>query len=190
MENTQIGKTLEMLDRVKGAQFARFTYRAKGTGELSRHILILNTDFRHAYERDVETLEALLPELDAKGGFYPLAAREILASLKESLAKGLGNNLAYVHGPHAADTYVHALGLNGVSIHKETGEIYVYGVTQDKTVIEPGVYPDVRSHPKTICKRSIDRQLRRGTIRMFSLGHLLGAAIAGETVDFTHARSI
>lgn len=181
-----VGKILAMLDNVKGAQFARFTYRAKETKELARHIILLGVDFEKAYTKDIATLEALLPELDAKGTVYGLAGREILASLKESLVVGLGHNSRYT----LEDTYVHVGGLKGVSVHKETGVVSVLGFSQDKTVIEPGEYKIVHSAPKTIAKRQIDRQLRRGNIRRYLLPNLVSAAIAGETVDFSHGQEV
>lgn len=185
-----IGRVLDMLGNVKGAQFARFTYRAKGTNELARHILLVNTDTKALYMKDVATLQALIPTIPLDQPLRLRAAYAILNSLQESLAVGIGHNSEYVHSPERADTYVTLNHMPNVKVHKRTGDVYVMGLAQDKVVLEPGVYKEIRSSPLTLAKHEIDKQLRRSHVRQFVLPNLVSCAIAGDTADFTHARSI
>lgn len=177
-----VATMLTKLANMKGAKFARFTYTNE-QGETARHILILGAKTTNAYEKDVATLEELRPTLS---GVALIACDELLASLRESLAEGIGNNSAYVHGAHAADTYVHIDGMPNVIVHKETGVVYVNGFSQDKTVITEGApRKAVKSSDKTIAKNKIRATLRIGKFRQFTLKNLSGVAMDGETLEFT-----
>jgi hypothetical protein len=169
---------IEQLRRMVGAKFAAFTYRSRETNELARYVLILGANLTTLYEKDRETLTALLPTLD---GLKADAATALLASIDESLAKGLGHNAAYTHGPEQGDTYETILP--GLKIHKTDGTLHVTGLLHRKTVLEEGVHKVVKSKPLTLAKREIERELRRSKIRQFRLPNLLTAKLNGETLE-------
>lgn len=179
-----VGLVLAKLSALSGAQFARFTYVAKTSGEVAEHTVILNFDVRTVYEKDIATLETLRPTLS---GLDLQACDEILASLAVSLEGGIGDNPAYTHSADARgegnETYINIPGLRGVSIHRETGEVYVKGLAESKRVIVEGEHKEVKSRPLTIAKRQLDKGLRRGKIRQFALGHLVSARINGDTLE-------
>lgn len=169
---------IEQVRRMTGAKFVAFTYRSRETNELARYTLILGANLTTLYEKDRATLAALLPTLD---GLKADAATALLASIDESLAKGLGNNDAYTHGPAQGDTY--APIMPGLKVHKTDGTLHVTGLLHHKTVLEPGVHKDVKSRPLTLAKREIERELRRSKIRQFRLPNLLTAKLNGETLE-------
>ncbi len=175
---------LAQLAACRGARFARFTYTAKESGEVAQHTLILGADMRDLYERDIATVEAMLPTLS---GLELQAAQEILSSLAVSLSGGIGNNPAFTHSADARgegnETYIPVDGIPGVKIHRETGELHVSGLSQRKVIIREGTYKVVKSRPLTLAKRKIDRELRRGTIRQFALPSVTSAALNGVTID-------
>jgi len=164
---------------IKGAKFVSFVYTAKGTGEVARHSLILGASTENLYERDLEALEALRPTLT---GIALVACDELIASRRESLEKGVGNNSQYVHGAENADTYA-ATGIKGLMIHKETGHLHVRALTHGKTVITPGTYKTVKSSEKTIAKNAISKELPSERIRQFDLGLVTRARLNGETLE-------
>lgn len=185
MSNALVGQVIAKLSSLSGAQFASFTYRAKESGELARHTVVLNFSMRNLYEKDVVTVEAIAAtETD------PLklqAAQEILSSLAVSLQGGIGNNPAYTHSEEARgegnQTYVSIPSLPGVKVHRETGDVYVYGLSENKVVLEPGTYKEVKSKPLTIAKNGIRKVLRSGKVRQYSLGSLVEARINGDTLE-------
>lgn len=180
-----VGAVLGKLSTLGGARFASFTYRAKESGELARHTVILNFTMRDVYEKDIATVNDIV-----NGETDPLklqAAQEILSSLAVSLEGGIGNNPAYTHGADARgegnETYVTIPTLPGVKVHRTTGDVYVYGLSEAKVVLEAGTFKKVNSSAKTLAKKAIQRTLRSGKVRQYNLGSLVSARINGETLE-------
>lgn len=167
-----------MIAKGKGAKFASITYTAKGTGETARHLMILGASVETLYTKDIAALEAMLAG-DTLSPVEREAATELLASRQESLTKGIGNNSAYT----CADTYVHVDGVAGVKVHKDTGVLYVTGLSQSKTVLVPGTYKAVKSAPKTIAKRNIEKGLASGRFRQMILKNVTRAALNGDVLE-------
>jgi hypothetical protein len=169
------------LSAVKGARFASFTYESKETGEVSRYLLLLGVDLYRLYESDRLTLAEMLPSLD---GLHRDAADALLRSIDESLAKGLGNNAAYTHGPQQGDTYLPVPGVPGMKLNKNDGTLHLSGLLQSKTVIVEGTpRKPVASKPLTLAKREIERTLRRGKIRQFALPNVHRAKLNGTVLE-------
>lgn len=171
-------KSLTLLSEIaktSSARFASFTYQAKGTGEVARHTLRLGASVTAAYRKDLATLEKLRPTLS---NVLVVACDELIASLRESLEKGVGNNSAYT----CADTYVNIT--KGVKVHKETGEIYVSGFSRAKVTLEAGTFKTVKSSEKTLAKNKLRKGLLSGKIRQFALPATLSAKLNGKELVF------
>ena len=182
-----MGKSIALLRnlaKIKGAQFARFTYTAKGTGEVASVLVNLGVDFKNLYLRDILTLREMKPTLE---GVEADACAELLASLEQSVEKGLGNNDAYVHGKDNTDgsTYATIPGVPGVKIHKEEGHVLLSCCFVNKTVITPGTYKKVNSSEKTLAKNRIRKSLRTSTIRSYRLDGITRAALNGDVLEFS-----
>jgi hypothetical protein len=180
-----IGQLLAELANVQSAKFASFTYKAKGTGEVAKHTVLLNFSVEEAYKKDIELVNSIFD--NATDPLEKTAAGEILASLAVSLQEGAGNNPAYTHGEAArgknCETYIHVKDIAGLMIHAETGSLHVKGMAITKEVIEQGTYKKVNSAPLTIAKNKIRSQLRSGKIRQFVLDGLQSVRINGETLE-------
>ena len=75
------------------------------------------------------------------------AIESIQASLRKSLEAGIGNNPAYTK----QDLYEHVAP--GFKVHRETGEVYVFGILTNKLVLEVKKERPVRnSSQKTVAK--------------------------------------
>ena len=171
----------------KGARFASLTYTAKGTGEVARHTVCLGVSVERAYRRDLAMLTAkrksLLDSLEATEGLAKIfvtleACDELIASLEESLEKGIGNNSAYT----CAGVYESIC--RGVKFHKETGELYVTGFTIGKEVIKKGEHKVVKSSEKTIAKNALRRGMKSGKFRQFALPVVASARAEGTKLVF------
>jgi hypothetical protein len=168
---------LRLLASVQGARFASFTYTSKGTGEVAKYRVNLGVNVENLYNADLETLEAMIADLD---GIELEAAVAIRDSIKKSLAEGIGNHPDY----RVADSYVSFPDVQGVKVHEETGALHLLCIVEEKEVIQEGVYKQVNSRPLTLAKKAIERKLRRSKIRQFILPNLSRAALQGEVLVF------
>ena len=171
-----VSALIASLATLKGARFVSFVYTAKTSGETARHTVLLGADFRNLYEKDAETVAAMLPNLS---GLELEAAQAVHSSLCVSLEGGIGENPAYT----AADVYVSVPGLAGVKIHRETGELYVMGLAVSKDVMVPGTFKEVKCKPLTLAKKAIEKGLRKSAIRQFAVSGLTTATLNGETIE-------
>lgn len=159
------------------AKFASFVYTAKLTGEESKILVILNASTEVLYGKDVEALTALIPALS---GLERAAAEDLLESRKISLAVGIGNNPAYT----CADIYVNPIGFpDGVRVHKETGEVYVTGLVESKTVLTPGVYKEKSQTAWAKAKRFVTNEIPSGRFRTYILRNVSTARLNGEVLE-------
>lgn len=147
-----------------GARFVGITYTNE-QGEKSRYRLIMGISLVSLYKSDLRTLKKLRPSLD---GVKAIACDELIASVTESLTKGIGNNSAYT-----LKGYYTPITPNGeVKLHvSETGEthLYIRGYVLTKDVLVKGTYPHVNSSAKTLAKKEIEKTLKRGKIRTFKV---------------------
>jgi hypothetical protein len=147
-----------------GARFVGLTYTNEN-GEKSKYRLIMGINLVSLYKSDLRSLKKLRPSLE---GVKALACDELIASINNSLTKGIGNNDAYT-----LKGYYTPITPNGeVKLHvNEAGEthLYIRGYVLTKTVIEKGVYAKVNSSDKTLAKKELEKNLKRGKIRTFKV---------------------
>jgi hypothetical protein len=143
-----------------GCQFISLTYKSKESGEVARHTIAVGVNLERAYRRDKSILHNILRKAE---GLKAQAASELLQSVAESLKVGIGNNPTYTCAG------VFAPVVPGIKLHKETGQLYVYGYTVGKKVLQPGTYKTVNSKPLTIEKNRIRKVLKNGRFRQFAI---------------------
>lgn len=165
-----------------GARFIGVTYTNQN-GETSRYTLLTGVNLTSLYKSDLRALLDLRPSLS---GVKALACDEMIASIQNSLKKGIGNNDAYT-----LKGYFTPITANGeVSYHvSETGvkSLYLRGYSLSKTVLVKGTYPVVNSKEKTIAKQEIEKTLKRGKIRTFKIdmNQIHGVRLNGLTVEIS-----
>lgn len=171
---------LAQLAAIGGARFASFTYTNK-QGETAKYSLILGGSTEEMYRKDITYLTRALSLLTRIGAreHNVLACSELLASRQKSLEVGIGHNPDYTN----ADTYLTLNGFRGVKMHKETGALYVNGLVEKKVVLIPGEYKAVKSAPKTIAKRKLEKMAYSGRFRQFDLSAISRAALNGEVLE-------
>lgn len=147
-----------------GARFVGMTYTNEN-GEKSRYRLIMGINLVSLYKSDLRTLKKLRPSLE---GVKAIACDELIASIENSLTKGIGNNDAYT-----LKGYYTPITPNGeVKLHvNEAGEthLYIRGYVLTKDVLVKGTYSTVKSSDKTLAKKEIEKSLKRGKIRTFKI---------------------
>lgn len=163
-----------------GARFISLTYTNEN-GETSRYNLIMGINLVSLYKSDLRTLKNLRPSLD---GVKALACDELITSIENSLTKGIGNNDRYT-----LKGYYSPVTPNGeVKLHvNEVGEtnLYLRGYVLNKTTLVKGIYPKVKSSDKTLAKKELEKNLKRGKIRTFKINvnDLHVVKVNGMTVE-------
>lgn len=147
-----------LLDGNGSARFATVTYRAKESGELARHTLLLNVRRERCLRVDLAALTAKLPTLT---GIEAEACQELIDSISETL--NTGSNSRYTKAG-----YYDGRGKGNVQVSVKD-VAYLRGYVTGKTVIERGTYKTVKSAPKTIAKNALRRELRNTRCREFIL---------------------
>ena len=109
------------------------------------------------------------------------AKTEILKSLTETLTEGVSQ--AYTN----KDVYIPVC--KGVKQKEDTGELYIYGFVNSKTVVEEAkiVKKPVNSRPLTIAKAKIGKELgfKRDKFAQFILNpeHIGGILVKGNVIE-------
>ncbi len=147
-----------------GCRFVGMTYTNEN-GAVTRYNLLTGVRLESLYKSDLRTLKSLRPSLD---GIDAIACDELIASVTESLTKGIGNNSNY----SLKGYYTPITANKEVSLHTdENGEthLYIRGYVVKSTVLVKGTYPTVNSSAKTLAKKKIEKNLKRGKIRTFKI---------------------
>jgi hypothetical protein len=128
---------------------------------------MLGINLTTLYKHDLKTLVTLRKNI-VDGSIEALAADELIASIRESLTKGIGNNSAYT-----LKGYFTPITPNGeVKLHQdESGKTFLYirGYVVKESVEVEGNYPKVNSSSKTLAKKKLEKNLKRGKIRTFKI---------------------
>jgi len=147
-----------LLDGNKSCRFVSLLYRAKETGELARHTILLNVKRENCLKVDLANLTALRPSLE---GVKAQACDELIASITETLTTG--QNSQYTKAG-----YYTAEG-NG-NLQTSVKEVaYVRGYSIGKEVLEAGTYKTVKSSDKTKAKNELRKGLKNTRVREFRI---------------------
>lgn len=148
---------VKLMDSDNNCRFVSLLYRAKETGELARHTILLNVNRQRCLKVDLANLQVVRPTLT---GIAAQACDELIDSITETLTTGY--NTQYTkHG------YYEGQG-NGKNVQVSVKLVaYVRGYQVKKEVIEPGHYKEVRSAAKTIEKNKLRKTLKNTRCREF-----------------------
>jgi len=174
-----VARLVAAVNSLPSARFVGFTYRAKSTGELANHVLIVGASYENTLRASVEKLNAMLPTLT---GVDAVAGVELAASL----AKSLACMAAGIENPDYTKAGLYESICPGVKYSKADGTLEVAGLAHSKTVIERGTYKTVNSSAKTIAKDALRSMLPIGKFRTFCLDAdcLDSVRISGDAIQF------
>ena len=147
-----------LLDGNKSCRFVSLTYRAKESGELARHTILLNVNRNTMLKHDLANLKAKRPGLT---GLDAQACDELIASMEETLTTGSNSQ-------YTKRGYYDAQGNGNVQVSVKD-KAYVRGYSIGKEVIEAGTYKTVKSAPKTIAKNALRKALKNTRCREFCI---------------------
>ena len=144
-----------------GVSFVSIRNYTNQNGETSNNLINVGISYENAKEKDIETLQ----KLDFKKHDFKSPNTLIEEARKELIAAFKKPNVARSNGQIDAYTHIFA----GVKVHNETGELYVYGYRENKTVLVEGVYKSVNSAPLTIAKNELRKLLRTGKFTQYAI---------------------
>ena len=132
-------------------------------GEVSDYNVCFHISYKNVLERSI----ALLEEMNVAEGVESQAKEELLESFRSSLAK-----MAVTPVEEINDTYERFFDsegrhIAGVKMHKEKGDLHLFGLLVKKNVLVEGNYKEVKSRPLTIAKNKLRRSLPVGKWRQF-----------------------
>jgi hypothetical protein len=185
MESTQVTKStaLDVVVALKKATsktnvtFVSIRKYTNKYGEIANHLINVGASYSKAKERDIEFLKHL--DLDSNE-FEFKSAKALLIEAKQALIESFENpNENRSQGQIEAYTAI----VDGVKVHNESGKVYVYGYRQNKTILQDGVYPVVKSRPLTIAKDEIRKLLRTSKYTQYVLDNVGEIRANGETLE-------
>ena len=131
---------------------------------------------KNAQLKDVETLKELdITTLNTKSDkvTLELARTEMINSFTNpDKTRSNGQINAYTHITE------------GLKVHNQSAEIYVYGLRIRKETIIEGVYPTVNSKPLTVAKNELKTLLKSSKYVQLKVSEMIGLTGNKETLEF------
>jgi hypothetical protein len=146
-------------------------------GEIANHLINVGVSYEKSKERDIEFLKHLdfnsnEFEFKSEKTLLEQARLELISSFeKPDTNRSEGQINAYTNI------------IKGVKVHNETGEVYIFGYRENKTILQEGNYPIVKSKPLTIAKNELRKLLRTGKYTQYVLSSIGEVRTNGETLE-------
>ena len=170
---------------LNGAKFVGINGYTNKSGEVSNQIINCNVSITNAKKADLETLKnfpaSKLNAIAKEVGATKEEALEAIEAMIESAEKNLSNHKTN-QSEAQANAYTH-LG-KGLKFHNETGDLYITGFANNKTILVEGEYKKVNSSPKTLVKKAITKGLKMYKFRNFKIANIgSDLHVTGSTVQ-------
>jgi hypothetical protein len=177
MENGIYKLLLDTLMNYKGIGYISLQYRNK-QGELSKRLMNLGAKIENAKKKDLAMMESEGIPYVASTKYTKADWDMAMAETKQSLIKA-----DEVRSEGQKNAYIVLNEENGsVKYNMNTQEIYLFGKSEKKEVIEAGVYPTVNSRAKTIAKEAIKKSLTSAKFRAMILKNVSGSVKVNKQV--------
>jgi len=166
---------ISKLNKIGGCTFVNVTYTNK-EGEIQNTTFNVGVSYDNAKKKDIEYLKDLdVTKLKSSQG------KQLLEEARQALLGALiSPNKARSQGQK--DAYKHLT--NGLKIHKETNQLYVYGMKVKKTVLVEGDYKADTRRPLTIAKDDIRKGMKSTQYRNYELTSMAKVTLKGDTLIF------
>jgi hypothetical protein len=157
-----------------GASFVSIKGYTNSFGEVSNNLVNVGASLTNAKTKDVETLQAL--DVTTLGGDTILLEKARVELINSFVSPNENRSNGQI------DAYT-IVG-KGIKVHNESGEIYIFGLRNSKTIIEQGVYPIVNSRPLTLAKNQLKKDLKSNKFTQFKLSSTATIRMNGEELIF------
>lgn len=169
MQTSISQKALQVITTIKGAtaksitgvSFVSIRNYTNTSGETSNNLINVGMSYTNAKKKDIETLETL----NVKEHSFKSTPENIEAARVALIAAFIAPDKARSEGQKDAYTVIS----EGIKVHNETGQIYIYGYREKKEVLKAGEYKVVNSSDLTIAKNELRKLLRTGKFTQYAL---------------------
>lgn len=190
--NNSIVKVL--FSSINGNSFVAINNYLSSAGEVSNRVIQVGVNRTKRLEKDLVKLQNYdISEVVEKFGkvVAEKAHLELIISLQKVLATEVEKDVLRAQNDATinrsdAQIDMYTVIEKGMKVHNESKDLYVYGYTQSKEVLVPGVYKEVKSQAKTLAKNAIKygAKLQDNDYRLFKAGNLAEIKLQGVTVPF------
>lgn len=142
-----------------GVSFCSVKNYTNQQGEVANHLFNIGVSYENAKKKDIE----FLTNLDVTTMEWQSAMADVIVA-KQQLISSL-EKPDVVRSQAQKDAYFHIN--EGLKVHCESGEIYVYGMRVNKTIITPIEYKEVKSSKLTIAKNELRKLMKSAKYRQF-----------------------
>ena len=177
----------DKFNNLNGAKFIGIKRYENSYGEVADLSVLVNVSVENMKKNDLEKLKAitvadlnkLAEEKNLNAETMHKALSELIASGEKNLSKKKEDRT--VASQAQTDAYLQLT--KGVRMHKETMQVYVFGMVQSKKIIIEGDYPATNKREKTICKDTIKKHfdLRSDKVRQYKVGEFDQLKVDGTT---------
>lgn len=180
----------EKFESLKSASFIGIRGYKNQYNEIADITLNVNVSIQATKEKDFELLENLKENdllIISEKTNQPLSLiQTALDELKESAKRNLSENLEERTTQSQAQTDSYIVLTDGLKLHKDSLEVFVYGFQNQKKVIQEGdERKPTKKQAKTICKDAIKKycDLKMEKYRTYKLGQIDSLKITGDTIQ-------
>lgn len=158
-----------------GVSFFSIRNYTNAYGEVANHLINVGMNYKNCVAKDIEYLQ----NLDVTTMEWKSSMVDIFKA-KEALIKAF-QKPSENRSKGQVDAYTHIV--EGVKVHNQTGNLYIYGYRQYKVVIKNGEYPIVNSKPETIAKDELRKLLKTNKFVNYSLAIGNELRANGDTIE-------
>lgn len=180
----------DKFDSLKSASFIGIKGYKNQYNEIADITLNVNVSIESTKRKDLQTLEALkesdLNTIAEKCSQPVELVKAALDELLTSAKKNLSENIEERTTNSQAQTDSYIILTDGLKLHKDSLEVFVYGFQNQKKVIQEGdERKPTKKQNKTICKDAIKKycDLRMEKYRTYKLGQIDSLKITGDTIQ-------
>jgi hypothetical protein len=134
-------------------------------GEISSYNISFHVSYKSKLKKSIEILNKYSPEniLEAQ------ARIELIDSYNKSIDKIELNEFDIVGDAYSRVKDFNGKFIPGIKIHKETGNLHLWGYILGKKVLIKGKYKNVNSKPLTLAKKKLEKLTPMSKFRQFKI---------------------
>lgn len=208
-----INDIFSISENLSGCRFVGLTYE-NAQGELANHVVNIGFDYENALRKDLNHLLQLEKVSIDFSAIEKQALSELIDSLRERINKidvekeskkkiqeilnkkvktqddldelNMHKDIVEKLEEDKPDIWEHPVP--GIKMHKDTGDIFVYGSSVSKKVIVEGEKKETKKKPLTIAKDKFREELKADRYRQFKISpdNLINWKFNGETFEIKY----
>lgn len=156
--------------------------------EISNQVVDANFSYGNAVEKDLKALksatESDINNIIFNTTFTAELVKTAIAKLINGFEKNQNSETKSNQSKAQTDTYLQIT--NGIKLHKETGQLYIYALLVDKHITRKGHYDEVKSNELTLAQNAVKKYFDLSTAKFRSFivdeNHLTAVRITGDTI--------